>query len=74
MAQREPSAAQALYGHLPSAAREPVKQRQPTLGDALWPQLSREAKQREAWQEEYRKRDREALLKALRMVNGRGRG
>jgi hypothetical protein len=35
MAQREPTAAQALYGHLPSAAREPVKQREQSLVDAL---------------------------------------
>ena len=41
MAQRsEPSAAQALYGHLPSAVRPEVKQRQPSLADALWPSLS----------------------------------
>jgi hypothetical protein len=40
MAPREPSAAQALYGHLPSAARPEVKQRPGTLGDALWPSLT----------------------------------
>jgi hypothetical protein len=32
MADREPSAAQALYGHLKSGAREPVERRQ---GDSL---------------------------------------
>jgi len=50
MAQREPSAAQALYGHLPSAAREPVKQRERSLADSMWPGLSREAKREEFWQ------------------------
>jgi len=34
---RARSAAQSLYPHLPSAAREPVKQSTPTLADALWP-------------------------------------
>jgi hypothetical protein len=37
MAEREPTAAEALYGHLPSASRPEVKQRQPSLADALWP-------------------------------------
>ena len=35
-----PTAAQAIYGHLPSAAREPVKQSRPTIGNALWPSLT----------------------------------
>jgi hypothetical protein len=42
------SAAQSLYPHLPSAAREPIKQRERSLGDAMWPQLSREQKAKEA--------------------------
>ena len=37
MAQPKPTAAQALYSHLPSAAREPVKQSERTLADAMWP-------------------------------------
>jgi len=34
------SAATALYPHLPSAAREPVQQAQPTLANALYPSLA----------------------------------
>ena len=41
MAQQIPkSAATALYGHLPSAAREPVQSAQPTLANALYPALA----------------------------------
>jgi hypothetical protein len=42
------SAAQSFYPHLPSAAREPVKQKERTLADALFPSLSREQKARDA--------------------------
>ena len=38
MAQRDPpSAAQALYGHLPSAARVERPERKVSLADDLWP-------------------------------------
>ena len=38
MTQREPSAAQALYGHLKSGAREPVERRQGGgIAEALYP-------------------------------------
>ena len=67
-----PSAAQALFGHLPSASREPVQQRQPNIGDAMWPNLSREAKaqdaQRQRW-DEWRKRQRDSVLRGLRELN-----
>jgi hypothetical protein len=74
VAMREPTAAQALYGHLPSAARREVEQRRPpnSVGDAMWPQLSRETKQREAaeqkQQAEQRERSRRmaADLRAMR--------
>jgi hypothetical protein len=36
----EPTAAQALYGHLPSAARPEVKQRPGSLAEALYPALA----------------------------------
>jgi hypothetical protein len=37
---REPSAAQALYGHLKSGAREPVERRQGgSIADAMYPSL-----------------------------------
>ena len=42
-----PSAAQALYGHLPSAARPEVEQRRPNTADAMFPAWSREAKARD---------------------------
>jgi hypothetical protein len=80
MAQPKPTAAQALYSHLPSAAREPVKQAEPRLADALFPSLSRAAKQRDAEQERWdawRKRERDSLLRHLREANAkaaRGRG
>jgi hypothetical protein len=71
----ERSAARQIYPHLPSAAREPIKQRERSLGDALWPQLSREAKQRgrdqQLW-DEICKRNRDILLRNLREANGRG--
>jgi hypothetical protein len=41
MAQPKPSAAQALYGHLPSAVPALSTQRQPkSLANALWPTLA----------------------------------
>ena len=75
MAQSEPSAAQALFGHLPSASRPEVQQRKPTVSDAMWPSLSRAAKAAEAHQQrwqEWCKRQRDILLKNLREANGRG--
>jgi hypothetical protein len=72
MAQREPSAAQALYKHLPSAVPEPSTQRRNSLGDALWPSLSREAKQRQSDQalwDAIRERQRQTLRQGLREAN-----
>jgi len=58
-----PSAAQALYPHLPTAAREPVQRSKPnSVGDAMWPSLSREAK---AHDTQYQ-RNKESLLRNLR--------
>jgi hypothetical protein len=46
MADREPSAAQALYGHLKSGTPQAIEQRrEPSIGDAMWPTLSRAAAQ-----------------------------
>ena len=70
-----PSAAQALYGHLPAGSRQPVQQRTPNISDAMWPSLSRSAKAQEAEQkrwEEWKTRQRDLLLKHLREANGRG--
>jgi hypothetical protein len=67
-----PNAASQIYPHLPSAAREPVKQRERSLADALYPSLSKGAKQREAekalWTR-INERNREALLRGLREAN-----
>jgi hypothetical protein len=63
------SAAQSLYPHLPSGDREPVKQKERTLADALFPTLSRAGKQREADQtlwDAINKRNRDNFLKAWR--------
>jgi hypothetical protein len=70
------SAAQSLYPHLPSGAREPIKQKERTLADALYPSLSREAKARAADQalwDRICERNRQTLLRNLREANGRGR-
>jgi hypothetical protein len=37
---REPTAAQSLYGHLPSAAREPVEHPSGSVAEAMWPGLT----------------------------------
>jgi len=63
------SAAQSLYPHLPSTEREPVKQSKRTVADAMWPQLSREAKARDHDQrlwDEILQRQRDALVRGLR--------
>jgi len=36
MTQREPSAAQAIYGHLPSGSRPEVEQAKPSLAEAMY--------------------------------------
>jgi len=78
MAQREPTAAQALFGHLPSAVPEPVKQRQPNIADAMFPSLSREAKRKEAaqaWEREWARKEQRAsnarTVEHLRQINER---
>jgi hypothetical protein len=71
MTQR-PSAAQALYGHLPSAARAERPERKGSVGDAMWPQLSREAKARERDQalwDAINRRQRESFVRGLREAN-----
>ena len=72
---REPSAAQALYGHLPSAVRPEVKQRERSLGDAMWPQLSREQKAKErdkALWDRICERNRQVLRRNLREIREKG--
>jgi hypothetical protein len=68
------SAASQVYPHLPSGARDEVNQRQPSLPDGLWPQLSREAKQRgrdqQLWNE-ICKRQRDNFLRGWRGERGR---
>jgi hypothetical protein len=70
MPQSKPSAAQALYGHLPSAVRPEVEgRRKPNTADALFPAWSREAKQRgrdqQLW-DEICKRQRDNFLRGWR--------
>ena len=66
----EPSAAQALYGHLPSAARPEVDhRRKPNTADALFPAWSREAKAKERDQalwDEICKRQRQSFNARMR--------
>ena len=72
MTQPKPSAAQALWGHLPSALPEPSTQRRNSLGDAMWPQLSREAKAKEADQrlwEAILERQRQSFRQGMREAN-----
>jgi hypothetical protein len=68
-----PSAAQALYPHLPSGERPEVKQRRkPNTADAIFPAWSREAKAREHDQHLWTKileRHRESFREA----NAKGR-
>jgi hypothetical protein len=67
-----PSAAQALYGHLKSGVREPIKQRTNSLADSMFPSLSREQKAKQADQARWdalNKRNRDNLLKHLREAN-----
>jgi hypothetical protein len=66
------SAAQSLYPHLPSGAREPVQQRTPNISDSMWPGLSRAAKAREHDQQLWNqilKRQRDSLVRGLREAN-----
>jgi hypothetical protein len=74
MAQREPTAAQALYGHLRSGERAERTQRAGTVGDALWPSLSRAAKAAEAdqrlWADIVR-RQRDNFVRGWREAKGR---
>jgi len=69
MAQREPSAAQALYGHLPSASRPERQQRGPGLAASMWPSQTPEAKARDA----FAKRNRDNLLRGLKELNAKMR-
>jgi hypothetical protein len=60
---REPTAAEALYGHLPQQKPFEAKRAQPnSLAAALYPSLSKEAKAFD----KARARDRERLLRNLR--------
>jgi hypothetical protein len=70
VAQHNPTAAQALYSHLPSSAREPKARTQPSLGDAMWPNLSERAKARDALREQRRQN----LLRGLRELNAKLEG
>jgi hypothetical protein len=73
MAQPKPTAAQALYGHLPSAVRPEVEgPRARNAAEGCWPSLSKEAKAREADQALWDaccKRSRDNFLREWRETN-----
>jgi hypothetical protein len=67
-----------LYPNLPSAIPNEVKQRQPSLADALFPSLSRAAKAKEAsqaWVREWARKEQKAsnarMAERLRQINER---
>jgi hypothetical protein len=63
------SAASQIYPHLPSAERSERQQRERSLADALYPSLSKEAKQRQAEQALWARineQNRQVLLRGLR--------
>jgi hypothetical protein len=69
MTQRNQTAASQVYPHLPHAGPEPPQRQQPRLADAMFPSLSREAKQRQADQALWARineRNRQTLLRNLR--------
>jgi hypothetical protein len=52
MAQREPTAAASIYPHLASGTREPIKQAEPSLANALYPgPRSQPAQPKSDWQD-----------------------
>jgi hypothetical protein len=63
----ERSAAEAIYGHLPSSTQAPKQQAQPALGNAMWPSLSPQAKELD----KARAKDRQRLLNELRELNSK---
>jgi hypothetical protein len=64
MADRKPSAAEALYGHLPSQLPErPAQRSSISVADAMWPALAPKPKAP----------PREILLRNLREINARGK-
>jgi hypothetical protein len=70
--QREPTAAQALYGHLPSAVRPEVKQGpSKSLAETMYPAQSHDQR---LWNEicnRVSKHNREALVRGLSELNAR---
>jgi hypothetical protein len=67
----KPTAAQALFGHLPSAERPEVEQRRaPNVSGAMWPSLSREGKANEAARTEQLRR-KQAFIADLRELRER---
>jgi hypothetical protein len=68
------SAAGQIYPHLPSAERTERPERKGSVGDAMWPQLSREQRATDAAQALWariNKRNIDNFLKAWRAERGR---
>ena len=64
-----PSAAQAIYGHLKSAAAEPVQRQQPRLAEAMFPDLV--PPKPPTPEERFHQRQRDALVRDLRELNAK---
>jgi hypothetical protein len=69
-----PTAASQIWPHLPHDDERVAKQSKGSLGDALWPQLSKEAKQKEFWEARARaeqKAQSKRMVEHLRQINER---
>jgi len=67
-----PTAAGQIWPHLPHDDERVAKQSKRSVADAMWPQLSREVKAREADQALWQRldeRNRQTLLRNLREAN-----
>jgi hypothetical protein len=69
------TAAQFIWPHLRQGTPEPVQQRTPTVSDAMWPSLSREAKAQEHDQQlrdQILKKQRDDFVQRQREARERG--
>jgi hypothetical protein len=72
MAVREPTAASALYPHLPTGERAVTSQRKQSLSASMWPSQTPEAKAAEADQQLWTKlckQNRDNLVRGLEELN-----
>jgi hypothetical protein len=75
MTQREPTAAQALWGHLRQGTPDPLQrsegQRNESVAQAMYPQHNSRSAQSKPARESGGYDDRESLLRNLRAINAR---